>query len=138
MVHRRKKNSVLNWEGFSANGSKSFSNGCEKKREIGLSHLNSGSKNTESAKILLLNCCCVRLADEKTCWHVKKSLCMVDWSLYHTSLKSRLGMCDFHLWAELLVRMWMGNFLLYAEDQVNKQTHQVLKGLSIQCSENPI
>lgn len=78
MVHRRKQNSALNCTGFSVNGlSENFSDGCGKEREMSPSHLNSGHKDTESAKVLLLNCWCVILTGEKTCWYVNKSLCVV-------------------------------------------------------------
>lgn len=61
-----------------------INNGCEKKREMSPSHLNSGYKDTESAKVLLLNCWCVILTGEKTCWYVNNPF--VWWAKVYTTL----------------------------------------------------
>lgn len=102
------------------------------------SHINSGYKDTESEKMLLLHCWCVILAGEK-------NLLVCQEILMYGVLRFILHLIEVqvrYLWlSPLSSNIDQGvecQILLYAEEQVKEQKQQILKDLSVQCPENPI
>lgn len=93
------------------------------------SHLNSSYKDTESAKVLLLNCRSVIFADEENLLVCSEILTYI-WLKFLSPFTEALVR---GLWLSSLSRdvcegvEWY--FLLCAEDQVKKQKWQILKGL---------